>query len=259
VLKPVLADLGRDGDPACWLSGARAESYGHGADSGQVWSRSTVRLTQVAATALEATRQAHPMGQASGQRSAVDRPDGHRLVPVQVEGQSQGVDEEATDMRVLLGLVAGVDGRAYRVAAPVVCKRSPPDVTIPSLPSTSPRAKGRRKVGLKRPMRARSPVGRGQGPAGSRRRSGPWPGPAAARQTCEDLRAARPRAAWVASASDRLPAPQTPTPAVAPLRLKPPAAKPERPSHRPRRRSSRGRGPVREPAEAGRLGSPGAE
>jgi hypothetical protein len=232
VLKPVLADLGADGDPACWVLWGEDPEFRYSVmaptQAGLV--TVAVRLNSGSGDGPRATGKLIRWGKLQVSDLGVESADRHRLVAVQVEGQVlKGVDEEADRIcEFLLGLVAGVDGRAYRVAAPVVVQAVPPDVTIPKPAVDKPEApKAGAKSGLKAVPAPLAASGAAKGPAKEVAEGAPVAGDQPPARKPAKTPGGKTRAAWVAPHPIGLPAPQTPTPAVAPLRLKPPAAKPE--------------------------------
>ena len=207
VLKPVLADLGADGDPACWVLWGEDPEFRYSVmaptQAGLV--TVTVRLNSGSGDGPRATGKLIRWGKLQVSDLGVESADGHRL-----------------------GLVAGVDGRAYRVAAPVVVQAVPPDVTIPKPAVDKPEApKAGAKSGLKAVPAPLAASGAAKGPAKEVAEGAPVAGDQPPARKPAKTPGGKTRAAWVAPHPIGLPAPQTPTPAVAPLRLKPPAAKPE--------------------------------
>jgi hypothetical protein len=114
VLKPVLADLGAEDDPECWVAWGEDPDLRYpvmvGTLSGLVFV--TVRANG-GEEGPRATGKLIHWSRMQLSELSVEAAGGHRLVAVQVEGQVlKGVDEQA-DMicEFVLGLIAGIDGR----------------------------------------------------------------------------------------------------------------------------------------------------
>ena len=134
VLKPVLADLGADGDPGCWVIWGEDPEY-----------RYSIMAPTPAGLAMIAVRLS---GGEEGPRAtgklvrwaklqvselSVEASGGIRIVAVQVEGQVlKGMDEEAGKIcEFVRGLLAGIDGRLWHAAGPIVLSAMPQVAALP--------------------------------------------------------------------------------------------------------------------------------
>ncbi len=254
VLKPVLADLGADGDPACWVLWGEDPEFRYSVmaptQAGLI--SVAVRVGGAGAEGPRATGKLVRWGKLQVSELGVEASDGHRIVAVQVEGQVlKGVDDEADRIcEFLIGLLAGIDGRAFQVAAPVPVQAAPQVVAIAKTPAVKPEAP---TVVAKASLKA-VPAPAAAAPTAAKKaaREAAEAAPAAADQPPARRPAKTPggktrAAAWVAPHPIGLPAPQSPTPA-APHGLQPPAAKPGAPKAPA--------APVAHPAAAARSAEP---
>ena len=272
VLKPVLADLGAAGDPACWVLWGEDPEFRYSVMAPTQAGLITVavRVSGAGSEGPRATGKLVRWGKLQVSELGLEAADGHRIVAVQVEGQVlKGVDDEADRIcEFLLGLLAGIDGRAYQVAGPVVVQVAPePQVVAISKPAVvAPEAPG---AGAKPGLKAVPPpaaTASGAAKQAAKRATKPATKPAtkqAAKEAAEAAPAAadqpparkpaktpggKTRAAWVAPHPIGLPAPQPATPSVQPHGLQPPAAKPVAPKP--------SASPAAHPAAAARSGEP---
>jgi hypothetical protein len=254
VLMPVLADLGAYGDPACWVIWGEDPEF-----------RYSVMAPTPAGLATIAVRLS---GGEEGPRATgklvrwaklqvselnVEASGSNRLVALQIEGQVlRGMDEEADQIcEFVRGLLAGIDGRTWQAAGPIVLSAMPQVVAVPTAAPAAmagaPKAAGRPGVrAAPKPGRAAPEPGRAAPKPG---RAAPEPGRAApkpgrpapgapgkasARKSGAKGPGSKPQAAWVAPhpiplpAARALPAPAG-TPAAKPAAPKPRAAKPATP------------------------------
>ncbi len=161
VLKPVLADLGAAADPACWVLWGEDPEFRYSVMAPTQAGLITVavRVSGAGSEGPRATGKLVRWGKLQVSELGLEAADGHRIVAVQVEGQVlKGVDDEADRIcEFLLGLLAGIDGRAYQVTGPVVVQVAPePQVVAISKPAVvAPEAPGAgAKPGLKAVPRA---------------------------------------------------------------------------------------------------------
>jgi hypothetical protein len=140
VLKPVLVDLGADADPACWvLWGEDAEfRYSIMVPTVAGLISVAVRVTG-AGEGPRATGKLVRWGKLQIGEFGIEASDGHRIVAVQVEGQVlKGTDEEADSIcEFVRGLLAGIDGRAFQAATPVVVQAVAPSVAVAPVAAVS--------------------------------------------------------------------------------------------------------------------------
>jgi hypothetical protein len=134
VLKPVLADLGAAGDPACWVLWGEDPEFRYSVMAPTPAGLVTVavRVNGAGAEGPRATGKLIRWGKLQVSDLAVESADGHRLVAIQIEGQVlKGIDDEADRIcDFVLGLLAAVDGRAFQVAAPTAVQAVPPVVAV---------------------------------------------------------------------------------------------------------------------------------
>jgi hypothetical protein len=205
VLKPVLADLGADGDPGCWVIWGEDPEFRYSimAPTPAGLATIAVRLSG-AGEGPRATGKLVRWAKLQVSELSVEASGGIRIVAVQVEGQVlKGMDEEAGKIcEFVRGLLAGIDGRAWQASGPIVLSGMP---QVAALPKAAPAGK------------------------------------AAARMSGAKGPGAKPQAAWVAShpiplpAARALPAPSA-TPAAKPATPKPAAPEPAAPAaaaHKP--------------------------
>ena len=242
VLKPVLANLGADGDPACWVIWGEDPEFRY-----SVMAPTPAGLVSVAVRLgggaggdgnPRATGKLVRWGKLQLSELGVEAADGHRIVAVQVEGQViKGTDDEADRIcEFLLGLMAGIDGRAFVVASPVIVQ-AVPQVVPQAVPITKP-------IAVKPESQPEAP----KAPVKPGLKSVPTPAaasPAAAEPVAEAGEVRPPAAeqpparkpaktpggktrAWVAPHPIGLPAPAQP-PSAQPSTLQPPPAKPSAP------------------------------
>ena len=238
VLKPVLTDLGADDDPACWVLWGEDPEFRY-----SIMAPTTAGVISVAvrvsggAEGPRATGKLVRWGKLSVSELGVEGSGGHRIVAVQVEGQVlKGTDDEADQIcEFVLGLLAGIDGRAYTAAGPVVVEAMPQVVAVARPAVVKPEApKAGAKPGLKAvPAPAAAPAAASAAASGAGEEAASEAAeeaPPAAEQPPARKPAKTPggktRAAWVAPHPIGLPAPRTPTPIVAPPPAKPEAPKP---------------------------------
>jgi hypothetical protein len=129
VLKPVLADLGADADPDCWVLWGEDPEF-----------KFSVMVPTPAGLITVAVRP--NVGASDGPRAtgklirwsklvvgemSIEAAGGHRIVAIPVEGQVlKGSDEEADRIcEFCRGLLAGIDGRAYQAPAAAVYQAVP--------------------------------------------------------------------------------------------------------------------------------------
>lgn len=140
VLKPVLADLGADADPDCWvLWGEDAEfRYSIMVPTVAGLISVAVRVTG-AGEGPRATGKLVRWGKLQVGEFAIEASDGHRIVAVQVEGQVlKGTEEEADRIcEFVRGLLAGIDGRAFQPITPVVVQAVAPSVAVAPVAAVS--------------------------------------------------------------------------------------------------------------------------
>jgi hypothetical protein len=128
VLKPVLADLGADGDPSCWVIWGEDPEYRY-----SIMAPTPTGLATIAVRLNGGGEDPRVTGKlvrwAKLQVSelSVEASGGIRIVAVQVEGQVlKGMDEEAGKIcEFVRGLLAGIDGRAWHAAGPIVLSAMP--------------------------------------------------------------------------------------------------------------------------------------
>ncbi|MGD0018134.1 MAG: hypothetical protein ABSD62_02675 [Candidatus Limnocylindrales bacterium] len=270
VLKPVLTDLGADDDPACWVLWGEDPEFRYSVMAPTPAGLITVAIrVSGGAEGPRATGKLVRWGKLQVTELGVESTGGHRIVATQIEGQVlKGTDEEADQIcEFVLGLLAGIDGRAYQAVGPVVLQAVPqavlqavpqvvPQVVPPAVSLAKPAVvkpeapKVGAKPGLKAvPTPAAAPAGTAK-EAASQAAEGA-PAAAAADQAPARKPARTPsgkaRPVWVAPHPIGLPAPKTPTPVVAP-----PAAKPEA----PKRPAVPAAHPAAQPAAAARAGEP---
>ena len=188
VLKPVLADLGADGDPGCWVIWGEDPEYRYSIMVPTPAGLVTIAVRLSGAEGPRVIGKLVRWAKLQVSELSVEASGDIRIVAVQVEGQVlKGMDEEAGKIcEFVRGLLAGIDGRAWHAVGPIV-------------PSATPRVATRPKTA----------------PAGK----------AAARPSAARVPAAQPQAAWVASHPIPLPAARAlPAPSWAPA--PPPAAQP---------------------------------
>lgn len=239
VLKPVLADLGAAGDPACWVLWGEDPEFRYSVMAPTPAGLVTVavRVNGAGAEGPRATGKLIRWGKLQVSDLAVESADGHRLVAIQIEGQVlKGIDDEADRIcDFVLGLLAAVDGRAFQVAAPTAVQAVPPVVAVAKPAAVEvEEPKVAPKPGPKVAPVAAPAAGAGK-PAAKVPATGPARGAAKEVAVVEPPAAPQPparkpartpagkTAAWVAPHPIGLPAPKTPTPAVAPSSLKQPA------------------------------------
>ena len=239
VLKPVLADLGVDGDPACWVLWGEDPEFRYSVMAPTPAGLATIaiRLTG-GAEGPRATGKLVRWAKLQVSELSVEASGSNRIVAVQVEGQVlKGIDEEADQIcEFVRGLLAGIDGRAWQAAGPIVLSAMPQVVALPkaapAAKAGAPKAAGR--PGLKavaKPAQAEPKAAEGAGEAAPAA-----PGKAAARKSRAKGLGAKPQAAWVAPhpiplpPARALPAPSG-TPAAKPATPRPAArtAKPATP------------------------------
>jgi hypothetical protein len=128
VLKPVLADLGADADPECWVLWGDDPEFRY-----SVFAPTPPGVITVAVRLSgpgdgpRATAKLIRWSKLSISELGVEAIDGHRIVAVQVEGQVlKGVDVEADRIcEFVRGLIAGIDGRAPQ-AIPIALVHATP-------------------------------------------------------------------------------------------------------------------------------------
>jgi hypothetical protein len=137
VLEPVLADLGADGDPSCWVLWGEDPEIRYSVMAPTPAGLITV-VVRVGGSGEgpRATGKLVRWGKLQVSELAVESADGHRLVAVQVEGQVlKGMDAEADSIcEFVRGLLAGIDGRAYAVGGAIV------EASVPRVAAAKPAA-----------------------------------------------------------------------------------------------------------------------
>ena len=114
VLKPVLADLGADGDPECWISWGDDPQIRYLVLAPTVAGLIDVNVRlNTGADGPRATGKLIRWSKLQVSELSVEATGGHRLVAVQLEGQVlKGMDDEADRIcEFVRGLIAGIDGR----------------------------------------------------------------------------------------------------------------------------------------------------
>jgi hypothetical protein len=229
VLKPVLADLGADGDPACWIIWGEDPEFRYSIMVPTPAGLLTVAIRISGGEGPRVTAKLVRWGKLQLTELSVEASGGHRLVAVQVEGQVlKGMDKEADRIcEFVLWLLAGIDGRAFEAAGPILVQTVPQVAASPRaafVPPPAPKVADRRALkAVPAPVAAVSKAAReaaneaaaasvaaGQPPA---RKPAKTPGGKA-------------QAAWVAPHPIGLPAPRTQTPAGKPPAPQLPALKP---------------------------------
>jgi hypothetical protein len=134
VLKPVLADLGAGGDPECWVVWGEDPEFRYSVMAPTPAGLSTVavRINAGSADGPRATGKLVRWGKLQISEVGVESAGGHRLIAVQVEGQVlKGMDQEADQVcEFVLGLLAGIDGRAFQPVGPVVVQTVAPVAAV---------------------------------------------------------------------------------------------------------------------------------
>jgi hypothetical protein len=155
VLKPVLTDLGADGDPECWvLWGEDPEfKYSIMAPTQAGLITVAVRVGGMGGDGPRATAKLVRWSKLTVGELSIEAASGHRIVAVQVEGQVlKGTDEEADQIcEFCRGLLAGIDGRAFQPVGPVYVAAAPPVVAVPKAAAApvGPGPKAPARQGLK--------------------------------------------------------------------------------------------------------------
>jgi hypothetical protein len=130
VLKPVLADLGAPGDPECWVVWGEDPEFRYSvmAPTPAGLSSVAVRINAGSADGPRATGKLVRWGKLQISEVSVESSGGHRLIAVQVEGQVlKGMDQVADQIcEFVLGLLAGIDGRAFQPVGPVMVQAVAP-------------------------------------------------------------------------------------------------------------------------------------
>jgi len=130
VLKPVLADLGASGDPECWVVWGEDPEFRYSvmAPTPAGLSSVAVRINAGSADGPRATGKLVRWGKLQISEVSVESSGGHRLIAVQVEGQVlKGMDQVADQIcEFVLGLLAGIDGRAFQPVGPVMVQAVAP-------------------------------------------------------------------------------------------------------------------------------------
>ncbi len=182
VLHPVLADLGADPDPECWVV--------WGDDPGFRYSVLVPTLPGVISVAIRlsgpeegprVTAKLIRWSKLSISELGVEASGGHRIVAVQVEGQVlKGMDEEADRIcEFVRGLLAGIDGRSPQ-AMPIALVQAAPHragVAGPIVVSreTSASLGSKRRASSKAPSKSPAPT-KPKASAGKSPRAVPRPG-----------------------------------------------------------------------------------
>jgi hypothetical protein len=160
-LKPVLADLGADGDPSSWVLWGDDPEFRYSVlvptPAGLIVA--AVRLGG-GPEGIRVTGKLVRWGKLAVGELSVESAGGHRIVATQVEGLVlKGTDEEADQIcGFVRGLLAGIDGRAEsQVGAPVYIAAAPPamapyavpTVRVGAVPAPEPAPAPGAKPGLK--------------------------------------------------------------------------------------------------------------
>ena len=181
VLKPVLAALGADGDPACWVIWGEDPEFRYSIMAPTPAGLATVAVRlNGGGDGPRATGKLVRWAKLQVSELSVEASGGIRIVAVQVEGQVlKGMDEQADQVcEFVRGLLAGIDGRIWQAAGPIALSAMPQGAALPKA----------------------APAGR-----------------AAARMAGAKGPGAKPQAAWVESHPIPLPAPRAlPAPSVTP-------------------------------------------
>ena len=177
VLKPVLADLGADGDPSCWVIWGEDPEYRY-----SIMAPTPTGLATIAVRLNGGGEDPRVTGKlvrwAKLQVSelSVEASGGIRIVAVQVEGQVlKGMDEEAGKIcEFVRGLLAGIDGRAWQAAGPIV-------LSAMQQVAARPKAAHAARAGAPRAARESAPAAPGKAVARKSGAKGPGAKPEAAR------------------------------------------------------------------------------
>jgi len=134
VLKPVLADLGAAGDPECWVVWGEDPEFRYSVMAPTPAGLATVavRINAGSSDGPRTTGKLVRWGKLQVSEVGVEASGGHRLIAVQVEGQVlKGIDKEADRIcEFVLGLLAGIDGRAFQPVGSVVLQTVTPEVAV---------------------------------------------------------------------------------------------------------------------------------
>lgn len=229
VLKPVLADLGADGDPACWIIWGEDPEFRYSIMVPTPAGLLTVAIRISGGEGPRVTAKLVRWAKLQLTELSVEASGGHRLVAVQVEGQVlKGMDKEADLIcEFVLWLLAGIDGRAFEAAGPILVQTVPQVAASPRaafVPPPTPKVAARRALkAVPAPVAAVSKAAREAANEA-----------AAAAAAADQPPARKPaktpggktQAAWVAPHPIGLPAPRTQTPAGKPPAPQLPALKP---------------------------------
>ena len=238
VLNPVLADLGADPDPECWVLWGDDPEFRYSVFAPTPPGVITVAIRLSGpAEGPRATAKLIRWSKLSISELGVEASDGHRIVAVQVEGQVlKGVDEEADRIcEFVRGLIAGIDGRAPQ-AIPLAFVQAAPHKAGAATPIavssvTGAPAGRKRKPLAKAPSKGPAPA-KAEVPAEPKARAGNRlhavpssgdgaPGPVARRAA--GSRPGKPARRAVSSSMAMIPLP--PEPAAPPAGPKPIAAR----------------------------------
>ena len=245
VLKPVLADLGADGDPDSWIVWGDDPAFRYSVMTPTPAGLIVVGLRLGGVDDARANGKLVRWGKVQVSELSVEASGGHRIVAVQVEGQVlKGVDDEADRIcEFTRGLLAGIDGRGpWQAMAPVLVQALPQTAPVPKV---VPSPKAQAKPEAPAPKRQAAAPGPAEKPGLMAVPSaGPNGGPAAAESPSGlPVRPRKPartpggktQPAWVAPHPIGLPSKPEVQPPAAPGGHQPSAAKPagQRPTLRP--------------------------
>jgi hypothetical protein len=167
VLVPVLADLGTEEDPECWVAWGEDPAFRY-----SILAATAIGLVSVNVRVAEGSRAAGKLvrwPKVQVGELSVESIGGHRGVSVQVEGQVlKGVDEEAASIcEYVRGILAAIDGRtvpavvtggAPRAAAPVAAAPAPKPAAKAAAPAATDAAAGKQAVAVVEPAAEKTPA-----------------------------------------------------------------------------------------------------
>jgi hypothetical protein len=226
-LTPVLADLGADGDPGCWVIWGEDPEFRYSIMVPTPAGLVTIAVRLSGGEGPRVTGKLVRWAKLQVSELSVEASGDIRIVAVQVEGQVlKGMNEEAGKIcEFVRGLLAGIDGRAWHAAGPIVLSAMPH--------ATSPLKAAPAGNAAARMSRAKRP---GAKPQAASVAPPPIPLPAARGLPAPSAAPAPTSAAWPAapaSAADK-PQEQAPTEPDSVWEVPPPAESIVREAKRPR-------------------------
>jgi len=126
-LTPVLADLGADGDPGCWVIWGEDPEFRYSIMVPTPAGLVTIAVRLSGGEGPRVTGKLVRWAKLQVSELSVEASGDIRIVAVQVEGQVlKGMNEEAGKIcEFVRGLLAGIDGRAWHAAGPIVLSAMP--------------------------------------------------------------------------------------------------------------------------------------